>query len=100
MPKKCFQRTIENFTCERCGRRVAGNGYTNHCPQCLWSKHVDENPGDRAETCGGMMEPVGIEVKEEKYVIAHKCIRCGLEKKNKASEDDNMNEIIKLSSKI
>src|SRR3989338_8156335 len=42
-----FQRTKEDFTCERCGFFVRGSGYTNHCPQCLWSKHVDVNPGNR-----------------------------------------------------
>ena len=61
-PPKKFQRTIEDFTCEQCNFAVKGNGYTNHCPKCLWSKHVDVNPGDRAATCGGLMEPIGAEV--------------------------------------
>ena len=43
-----FTRKVEDFTCEHCGREVHGNGYTNHCPHCLHSKHVDVNPGDRA----------------------------------------------------
>ena len=60
---KQFQRKKENFVCEHCGQEVIGNGYTNHCPSCLHSKHVDINPGDRAETCGGLMEPVDLELK-------------------------------------
>jgi Zn finger protein HypA/HybF involved in hydrogenase expression len=48
-----FKRTIEDFTCEHCGEQVTGNGFTNHCPQCLWSKHVDIDPGDRLALCGG-----------------------------------------------
>ncbi|MFA6992594.1 MAG: RNHCP domain-containing protein, partial [Candidatus Gracilibacteria bacterium] len=42
MPKR-FSRTIEDFVCEKCGAKVKGDGYTNHCPKCLWSKHVDIN---------------------------------------------------------
>jgi len=49
---RLFTRNIENFTCERCGAAVEGNGFTNHCPACLCSKHVDINPGDRAAARG------------------------------------------------
>ncbi|MFN2146641.1 MAG: RNHCP domain-containing protein, partial [Anaerolineales bacterium] len=35
-----FQRRIEYFICEHCGAEVSGVGFTNHCPVCLWSKHV------------------------------------------------------------
>ncbi|GIW69886.1 MAG: hypothetical protein KatS3mg101_0633 [Patescibacteria group bacterium] len=59
MPK-LFQKKKENFICKNCGYFVIGNGYTNHCPRCLYSEHVDINPGDRANTCEGLMEPVGI----------------------------------------
>ncbi len=34
------------------------------------------------------------------YVIVFKCKKCGMIRKNKAAEDDNMDLIIKLSSKI
>lgn len=44
---KHFTKTVEDFICAHCGTHVRGNGYTNHCPECLWSKHVDNNPGDR-----------------------------------------------------
>lgn len=40
---KNFTRVIEDFICENCGTEVKGNGYTNHCPKCLWSKHVDKD---------------------------------------------------------
>ncbi|OGZ03320.1 MAG: hypothetical protein A2430_01875 [Candidatus Liptonbacteria bacterium RIFOXYC1_FULL_36_8] len=88
--RKKFQRKIENFTCLNCGREVFGNGYTNHCPMCLWSRHIDINPGDREEKCGGMMEPVYVWKKGEKYILLHKCIKCGVERKNKISKDDNI----------
>lgn len=86
-----FQRTKEDFTCEQCGFEVVGNGYTNHCPKCLWSKHVDVHPGDRAATCGGMMEPVEVVLKGGEYNILHRCIVCGFEKRNKASKEDMFN---------
>ena len=94
-----FQRTTEDFTCEHCGFFVRGSGYTNHCPQCLWSTHVDVNPGDRSALCGGMMEPVGVEVKHGSSIILHRCVRCGFEKRNKSAKDDNFETIAELSSR-
>lgn len=99
MMNKKFQRTKEDFICEKCGQLVHGSGYTNHCTQCLWSKHVDVNPGDRKATCLGLMEPIGVELKDGKYVILHRCTLCGFEKRNKASDDDNFESILLLSSR-
>ena len=97
---KKFIKKVENFICENCGKNVIGNGYTNHCPFCLYSKHVDINPGDREEKCHGMLEPIGLEISNKKgYVIIFKCKKCGAIRKNKAAEDDNMDLIIKLSVK-
>lgn len=93
-----FIKTKENFTCEKCGIFVASNGYTNHCPECLWSKHVDVFPGDRAEKCCGMMEPIGIEVKNKEYTITHKCVKCGHTKPNKSVPEDNFDMITQVSA--
>ncbi|HBB38121.1 MAG TPA: hypothetical protein DEP63_00180 [Candidatus Magasanikbacteria bacterium] len=95
---KKFQRTKEDFTCERCGFFVRGSGYTNHCSQCLWSKHVDVNPGDREATCHGLMEPVEVGTKNGEYIILHRCTTCGFEKRNRASKDDSFDAIVKISS--
>ena len=92
----------EEFICEHCGNKVEKLGYTcrNHCPKCLHSKHVDINPGDRAESCHGSLKPVSVEIDSKKgYVIIFKCEKCGMIRKNKAAEDDNMDLIIELSSK-
>lgn len=97
-----FTKIDEEFICHHCGEKVEKLGYTcrNHCPSCLHSKHVDINPGDRAESCHGDLEPVSIEIDSKKgYVIIFKCRKCGAIRKNKAAEDDNMDLIIKLSSK-
>lgn len=97
-----FTKIDEEFICHNCGKKVEKLGYTcrNHCPNCLHSKHVDINPGDRAESCHGDLIPVGVEVDSKKgYVIIFKCQKCGAIRKNKAAEDDNIDLIIELSSK-
>jgi len=91
-----FQRKIEDFTCGNCGFFVEGNGYTNHCPKCLWCKHVDINPGDRQADCGGLMKPICTEIKHGKNIILHKCVKCGFERKNKTVPKDDMEKILEL----
>lgn len=97
MKLKRFIRKREDFNCENCGFEVLGSGYTNHCPKCLYSKHVDINPGDRLEACCGMMKPLSIESKGDEYIITHKCIKCGYEKRNKSSKNDDFATILKIS---
>jgi hypothetical protein len=94
---KKFQRTIEDFTCEHCGAKVKGNGYTNHCPVCLWCKHVDISPGDRAAECGGLMKPIDIEQKKGKYILIQKCVKCGHTRKNKVCPEDDFQIVLELS---
>jgi len=94
---KVFQKKREDFICERCGIKVFGDGYTNHCPACLWSKHVDINPGDRKERCQGMMRPIEIDIKKGKYRIVHKCIKCGLKKRNRIADNDDFDVVVKIS---
>lgn len=96
MDIKKFQRKIEDFKCLNCNQKVEGDGYTNHCPKCLWSKHVDINPGDRKSECGGLMEPKEILKIKSAFSILHKCQKCGMEKKNKISTRDDFDEIVKI----
>jgi len=97
--RKNFIRKKEDFKCLNCGYEVKGSGYTNHCPNCLYSQHVDLNvPGDRENKCGSPMKPIGVEKKGEEYIILHQCINCGAKKKNKASKNDNFEKIIKISN--
>lgn len=80
------------FTCRCCGERVQplqNGSVRNHCPECLWSLHVDRVPGDRAEGCGGSMEPVGLEGSASAgFSIIFRCLRCGATRKNRAAHDD------------
>lgn len=97
---KNFTRTIEDFTCEHCGAEVKGDGYTNHCPACLWSKHVDKNPGDRAEACGGMMKPEQVELVEKEYVLIQKCVKCQFIRRAKLRPEDSFEEAVKIQKKF
>lgn len=94
---KSFTKTTEDFNCAHCGAVVHGNGYTNHCPNCLWSRHVDNTPGDRLATCGGMMQPISVETEGTHYIITHKCEICGKTKRQRTSDNDNIDAIIELS---
>ena len=98
-PKK-FTRRIEDFDCEKCGAKNTGTGFTNHCCHCLWSKHVDINPGDRATNCGGMMEPVKIDFEKGKYIINHKCVKCGFKKRQSLEKNDNFDAAVTITKKL
>lgn len=94
-----FQKTVEDFVCEHCGTSVAGSGFTNHCPKCLYSKHVDIDPGDRAATCGGLMEPVALEGSSPDYSIVHVCSSCGHRKRNKTTPQDDPAALLSVARK-
>lgn len=84
-----FRRKKEDFDCDACGTHVEGSGYTDHCPNCLTGKHVDNNPGDRASQCKGTMAPVRTHYENSGFVISYLCIKCGAKKNMKAARDDN-----------
>ncbi len=92
-----FTRRVEDFTCVKCGAKTRGDGYTNHCPKCLWSLHVDVAPGDRAEDCGGAMRPVGVEDKGGKRSIVHVCDKCGITRRCRTSPGDDADAIYALA---
>ncbi|MFA5248921.1 MAG: RNHCP domain-containing protein [Candidatus Paceibacterota bacterium] len=97
---KKFQKRIEDFICDRCGTVTRGSD-CNHCSKCLWSKHVDINPGDRQSTCGGLLEPVAAEVRKSgrEYVIHYVCQKCGDKSRARAAKEDSSEELIKLINK-
>ncbi len=85
-------RTNEGFLCAHCGAEVlplTGGGFRNHCPRCLWSKHVDVVPGDRQAACRGLMRPVRVEPDAKRgWMIVHECTRCGAVRRNRAALAD------------
>ncbi len=95
-----FQRAPqENFICLHCGQEVFSNGYTNHCPACLWSLHVDNHPGDRACSCQGLMEPQKVFYQSDQWKIIHRCQKCGQEKTVKTKPQDSQATIEKIIEK-
>lgn len=98
---KRFTMKDENFTCEHCKKEVNKLNYTarDHCPYCLYSKHVDHLPGDRANPCCGLLKPIGIEPFKQRYKIVYRCETCGQFHRNIMASDDNMDLIIALSVK-
>ena len=96
---KQFVKNDNEFICEHCGKKVERLNYTtrDHCPYCLYSKHVDINPGDRANNCKGPLKPIGIEKYKDTYKILYKCERCNELHKNIMATDDDMNMIIEIS---
>ena len=101
------------FRCCHCGQWVPfsefmGTAHRNHCPFCLWSKHVDlEKPGDRKSKCQAGMRPIGLTFKQEgpdKYgrprqgelMLIHECTGCGKISINRIAADDNEETILKV----
>lgn len=103
---KRFSKNDNGFICKNCGKEVLPLGYTsrNHCPFCLSSLHVDINPGDRANPCGGILRPIKAEPDPKRgYIITHRCDRCGAVVRNKAAHEakiqpDDMDLIIRLTA--
>ena len=77
---KRFNELDEEFICEQCNKKIGKLIYTSrdHCPYCLYSKHVD------------------IKYKDS-YKIVYKCNKCGQIHKNIMARDDDMNKIIEVS---
>lgn len=80
MEDKRFKKNDEGFVCTFCGKTVEPLGVSSrdHCPHCLHSRHVDINPGDRANACGGELVPVRTEPNPKKgFIIVYRCKKCG-----------------------
>ena len=111
----------EVFTCRVCGRTAvpqgAGTDHRNHCPNCLASLHVDNEPGDRASDCGGIMDAVAVWVRSGgssrkhsggeavsgsgrgEWAIIHRCRRCGKLSSNRVAADDNPMKLMSIALK-
>lgn len=100
-----FKMINESFICENCWKNIEKHpewSARNHCPFCLYSKHLDkDSPGDRLSTCLGLMIPVWIDHKKNKrWMIQHKCQKCWKEILNKVAPDDKYVEFIAARNKI
>jgi hypothetical protein len=94
---KNFIRVKENFVCDNCGFEMTGDGYTDHCPKCLWGKHVDEVvPGDRASECKGLMEPTRVMYEKGDLKINYRCMKCNHEFRVRSGEGDDREKLLEL----
>ncbi len=92
------------INCKVCGRLVVPEGassdHRNHCPNCLSSKHVDNEPGDRDSDCGGVMEPIGVWVRKNgEWAVIHRCKQCGKLSSNRTAADDNPMKLMSIALK-
>ncbi len=95
-----FVKNKEDFVCDNCGVFNKGDGYTNHCYKCLFSKHVDVDPGDRSNTCLGLMKPAFVSYTNSDQYILHECLRCGFRKKNRISNNDSLETLIRVQKDL
>jgi hypothetical protein len=102
--KHSIINTFQEFRCLHCqvlvhiNHRYAGVNNRNHCPYCLWSRHLDEfKAGDRMSACKAAMKPIGLTLKEShnKYrsnsgelMLVHLCQDCGRVIINRIAADD------------
>jgi hypothetical protein len=90
------------FRCGHCrldvSPRAVGTAHRNHCPNCLWSRHLDVTPGDRAAECGSLMEPIAITVRGDgEWVLVHRCNGCDELDLNRTAGDDNPLVLLRLA---
>lgn len=102
----------QGFKCDHCQNwvylKAIGTKNRNHCPFCLWSKHVDSLTGDRKSGCEGIMVPIGLTFKKEgvdKYtkkakqgelMLVHQCANCGKISINRIAGDDDPSAIMRV----
>lgn len=105
--------TEQEFKCIQCHQYVscaplvAGVQNRNHCPACLWSRHLDWfEAGDRLSGCRAAMEPVGLTTKRSKnkyarerdgeLMLIHRCTGCAKIVINRIGADDSAAAILEI----
>jgi hypothetical protein len=102
--------SFSDFKCTHCGvivcaaHLLSGVNNRNHCPYCLWSRHLDlYTAGDRLSACKGPMRPLGLTVKHNrnKYalnggelMLLHECVECGRLSINRIAADDDVQNLL------
>ena len=95
-PTRAVREGRESFKCVHCrafiGPTISGGKHRNHCPLCLYSRHVDGGrPGDRASDCGAKMAPVARFTRPNgEPMVVHRCLGCGFERNNRLAADNNI----------
>ena len=102
---KIYTEIAANYICAHCHGHVSavklfsGVNNRNHCPYCLWSRHMDLfEAGDRLSACKAPMRPLGLTYKpnRNKYsaqaigelMLVHQCVDCEAISINRIAADD------------
>lgn len=90
------------FRCIHCKSHVNpdpyGSDHRNHCPYCLWSRHVDDEIGDRRSPCAQGMEPIAVSSRGDgEWTLIHKCTGCGQLRVNRIAGDDDELALLALA---
>ncbi len=110
--KHLFDTQTSDFKCKHCHNYVStdpglsGVNNRNHCPYCLWYKHLDlYASGDRLAACKSEMRPIALTFKRtsKKYgqqkgelMLVHQCTDCGSISINRIAADDNDERILEI----
>ncbi len=102
MSTRKASRRDDGFTCVHCRTPVSslawGTNNRNHCPRCLWSRHVDDAIGDRRSSCAQAMEPIAVAAKTDgEWAIVHRCVGCGQLRSNRIAGDDDERALLALA---
>lgn len=103
-------QTLGDFECAHCGHIVSsahwlsGVNNRNHCPYCLWSRHLDlYGAGDRLSACKAPMRPAALTCKRSrnKYasgrgelMLVHQCTDCDVISINRIAADDDVDTLL------
>jgi hypothetical protein len=95
-------RRSGTFRCRHCRLDVSteapGTAHRNHCPNCLWSRHLDVVPGDRAAGCAAAMEAIAVCVRADgEWALVHRCTGCSAVRLNRIAGDDNPLALMRLA---
>ena len=103
-----LSRVTENtaFHCENCHgyvKPLTNGSFRNHCPICLFSKHLDNKPGDRLSNCKGLMQPIRLDYSSKKGYQVVECTVCRKIQRNKVAvntkQEDDILRFMALSSR-
>ena len=91
------------FRCVQCRQQIQpeafGTAHRNHCPLCLWSRHLDVTPGDRKAACGSRMEPVAVTMRPGgEWALIHRCLGCGTLHENRIAGDDSLFALLAIAA--
>lgn len=112
MKTRCYPKQAD-FVCKQCGYLVSvdaeysGVINRNHCPYCLYSRHVDwRAAGDRLSACKAVMQPIGLTIKQQRkrygqplqgeLMLVHQCRECRTLSINRLAADDDVGAVLRV----